>query len=161
MGNQIQSQVSSQGVASAEMEKLYSKIASLETQLAESMQVHSNLAQRLQLPENVINSNSASTFDRHLNQELEKRLGVIEINFAELSKFLREESSDYNNRGLEKRLERIEAHLSKFARKDTRGAKTPQHQCSESSPFGGLGKSTGQMKGNHVTVCHEISVRFQ
>ena len=50
--------------------------------------------------------------DRHLNQELEKRLGVIEINFAELSKFLREEFSDYNNRGLEKRLERIEAHLS-------------------------------------------------
>src|ERR1044071_598724 len=63
MGNQIQSQVSSQGVASAEMEKLYSKIASLETQLAESMQVHSNLVQRLQLPENVINSNSASTFE--------------------------------------------------------------------------------------------------
>ena len=21
--------------------------------------------------------------------------------------------------------------------------------------------NTGQMKGNHVTVCHEISVRFQ
>ena len=146
MGNQIQSQVSSQGVASAEMEKLYSKIASLETQLAESMQVHSNLAQRLQLLENVINSNSASTFDRHLNQELEKRLGVIEINFAELSKFLREESSDYNNRGLEKRLERIEAHIAKFARKDTRGAKTPQRRRSESSPFGGLEKRLGQIE---------------
>src|SRR5436190_9664933 len=71
--------------ASAIFEKLNSKIASLEAQLAESMQVHSNLAQRLQLPENVINSNSASTFDRHLNQELEKRLGVIEINVAKLS----------------------------------------------------------------------------
>jgi len=139
MGNQIQSQVSSQGVASAEMEKLYSKIASLETQLAESMQVHSNLAQRLQLPENVINSNSASTFDRHLNQELEKRLGVIEINLAKLTKLIREdtidtksaqyrysESSDYNNGGLENRIEQIEAHLAKFASKDTRGAKTFQ-----------------------------------
>jgi hypothetical protein len=111
--------------ASAEMEKLYSKIASLETQLAESMQVHFNLAQRLQLPENVINSNSASTFDRHINQELEKRLGVIEINLAKFTKFLRKdtidtkstqyrysESSDYNG-GLEKRIGRIEAHLAK------------------------------------------------
>ena len=105
MGNQIQFQVSFQRVASAEMKKLYSKIASLETQLAESMQVHSNLAQRLQLPENVINSNNALTFDKHLNQELKKRLEVIKINFAELLKFLKKESSDYNNRGLEKRLE--------------------------------------------------------
>jgi uncharacterized coiled-coil protein SlyX len=134
MGNQIQSQVSSQGVASAEMEKLYSKIASLETQLAESMQVHSNLAQRLQLPENVVNLNNASIFDSYLNQELEKRLGVIEINLAKLTKLIREdtidtksaqyrysESSDYNNGGLEKRLEQIEAHLAKFARKDTKG----------------------------------------
>ncbi|PKB94438.1 hypothetical protein RhiirA5_438786 [Rhizophagus irregularis] len=71
---------------SANFEKLNSKIASLEAQLAESMQVHSNLAQRLQLPENVINSNSASTFDRYINQELEKRLGVIEINLAKLTK---------------------------------------------------------------------------
>ena len=90
--------------------------------------------------------NSTSTFDKHLNQELEKRLGVIEINFAELSKFLREESSDYNNRGLEKRLERIEAHIAKFARKDTRGAKTPQRQRSESSPFGGLEKRLGKIE---------------
>ncbi|PKC52504.1 hypothetical protein RhiirA1_481339 [Rhizophagus irregularis] len=71
---------------SANFEKLNSKIASLEAQLAESMQVHSNLAQRLQLPENVINSNSASTFDRYINQELEKRLGVIKINLAKLTK---------------------------------------------------------------------------
>ena len=77
---------------------------------------------------------------------MEKRLGVIEINFAELSKFLREESSDYNNRGLEKILERIEAHIAKFARKDTRGAKTPQHRRLESSPFGGLEKRLGQIE---------------
>ena len=132
--------------ASAIFEKLNSKIASLEAQLAESMQVHSKLAQRLQLPENVINSNNASILDSHINQELEKRLGVIEINLAKLTKLIREdtksaqyrysESSDYNNGGLEKRLERIEANLAKFARKDIRGAKTPQRRCSESSPFG-------------------------
>ena len=107
----------------------------MKAQLAESMQVHSNLAQRLQLPENVINSNSASTYDRHLNQELEKRLGVIKINLAKLvredtidtksAQYQCSEFSDYNNEGLEKRLERIEAHLAKFAKKDTRGAKTP------------------------------------
>ena len=103
------------------------------------MHVHSKLAQCLQLPENVINSNNASILDSHINQELEKRLEVIEINLAKLTKLIREdtidmklaqyrysEPSDYNNRGLEKRLERIEAHLAKFARKDTRGAKTPQ-----------------------------------
>jgi len=141
---------------SANFEKLNSKIASLEAQLAESMQVHSNLAQRLQLPENVINSNSASTFDRHINQELEKRLGVIEINLAKLTKLVREDTksaqyqcsefSDYNNGGLEKRLERIEAHLAKFARKDTRSTKTPQRQRSESLPFGGLEKRLGQIE---------------
>ncbi|CAI2200919.1 14197_t:CDS:2, partial [Funneliformis geosporum] len=32
---------------------------------------------------------------------------------------------------LEKRLEQIEAHLAKFARKDTKGAKTPQRQRSD------------------------------
>src|ERR1044071_3238826 len=106
------------------------------------MQVHSNLAQRLQLPENVNNSNSASTFDRHLNQELEKRLGVIEINVAKLSELFEDiidtkpaqyrysESSDYNNGELEKRIGRIETHLAKFASKDTRGAKTFQRQRS-------------------------------
>jgi flagellar capping protein FliD len=123
--------------ASAIFEKLNSKIASLEAQLAESMQVHSKLAQRLQLPENVINSNNASILDSHINQELEKRLGVIEINLAKLTKLIREdtidtksaqyrysEPSNYNNRGLEKKLERIEVYLAKFARKDIRGAKT-------------------------------------
>src|SRR4051812_30838500 len=104
--------------AFADFEKLNSKIASLEAQLAESIQVHSRLAQRLHLPENVINSNNASILDSHINQELEKRLGVIEINLAKLTKLIREdtidiksaqyrysEPSDYNNRGLEKRLE--------------------------------------------------------
>ncbi|CAB4491159.1 unnamed protein product [Rhizophagus irregularis] len=145
--------------ASANFEKLNSKIASLEAQLAESMQVHSKLSQRLQLPENVVNSNNASIFDSYINQELEKRLGVIEINLAKLSKLVREDTidtksahyqcsefSDYNNGGLEKRLERIEAHLAKFARKDTRGTKTPQRQRSESSPFGGLEKRLGQIE---------------
>ena len=74
---------------------------------------------------------------------MEKRLGVIEINFTELLKFLKEEFSDYNNRGLEKKLEQIKAHLAKFARKNTRGVKIPQHQHLESSPFGGLEKRLG------------------
>ena len=97
-------------------EKLNSKIASVEAQLAESMQVHSKLAQRLQLPENVVNSNNASIFNSYINQELEKRLEVIEINLAKLTKLVREDTidikstqclefSDYNNGGLEKRLE--------------------------------------------------------
>ncbi|CAB5381120.1 unnamed protein product [Rhizophagus irregularis] len=133
--------------------------ASLEAQLVESMQVHSKLAQRLQLPENVVNSNNASIFDSHINQELKKRLGVIEINLAKLTKLIREDivdtkstqyqysdPSDYNNGGLEKRLEQIEANLAKFARKDTRSAKSSQRQRSESSPFGGLEKRLGQIK---------------
>ncbi|POG68568.1 hypothetical protein GLOIN_2v1778214, partial [Rhizophagus irregularis DAOM 181602=DAOM 197198] len=111
---------------SANFEKLNSKIASLEAQLAESMQVHSNLAQRLQLPENVINSNSASTFDRYINQELEKRLGVIKINLAKLTKLVREDT--------------------KSAQNNTRRAKTPQRQRSESLPFGGLEKRLGKIE---------------
>jgi hypothetical protein len=157
--NQIQPQVSYQEATSADLEKLNSKIASLKAQLAKSIQVHSKLAQRLQLPENVVNSNNASIFDSYLNQELEKRLGVIEINLAKLTKLIREdtidtksaqyrrsESSNYNNGGLEKRLEQIEAHLAKFARKDTKGTKTPQRQRSESLPFGGLEKRLGQIE---------------
>jgi len=120
------------------------------------MQVHSKLAQRLQLPENVINSNNALIFDSYNNQELEKRLGVIEINLAKLTKLVREDTksaqyqcsefSDYNNGGLEKRLERIEAHLAKFDRNNTRHAKTPQRQRSESLPFGGLEKRLGKIE---------------
>ena len=87
---------------------------------------------------------------------MEKRLEVIKINLAKLTKLIREdiidmksaqywylEPSDYNNRELEKRLEWIETHLVKFARKDIRGAKTPQRQRLESSPFGGLKKRLG------------------
>src|ERR1044072_4680809 len=149
-------QANPQGVTSAEIEKLNSKIASLEAQLAESMQVHSKLTQRLQLSKNVVNSNNASIFDSYINQELEKRLGVIEINLAKLTKLVREDTksaqyqcsefSDYNNGGMEKRLERIEAHLAKFDRNNTRGAKTPQRQRSESLPFGGLEKRLGKIE---------------
>ena len=120
------------------------------------MQVHSKLAQRLQLPENVVNSNNASIFDSYINQELEKRLGIIEINLAKLNKLVREdiksaqyqcsEFSDYNNGGLENRIEQIEAHLAKFASKDTRGAKTFQRRRSEFSPFGGFEKRLGQIE---------------
>src|ERR1043165_7604204 len=85
-------QASLQGVTSAEIKKLNSKIASLEAQLAESMQVHSKLAQRLQLLENVVNSNNASIFDSYINQELEKRLEVIEINLAKFTKLIREDT---------------------------------------------------------------------
>jgi hypothetical protein len=165
-------QASPQGVTSAEIEKLNSKIASLETQLAESMQVHSKLAQRLQLPENVVNSNNASIFDSYINQELEKRLGVIEINLAKLTKLLKEdiidtksaqyrylESSDYNNGGLEKRLEQIEANLAKFARKDTRSAKTSQRQRLESSPFGGLEKRLDQIESLIAKLVKESKSR--
>ncbi|CAI2190915.1 16816_t:CDS:1, partial [Funneliformis geosporum] len=83
--------------------------------------------------------NNASIFDSHINQKLEKRLGVIEINLAKLTKLIREDTintklaqyqysefSDYNNRRLEKRLEQIEAYIAKFIRKDTRSAKTSQ-----------------------------------
>ncbi|POG72666.1 hypothetical protein GLOIN_2v1773489 [Rhizophagus irregularis DAOM 181602=DAOM 197198] len=135
-----------QNNSSAEIEKLNSQIVSLQAQLAqpaqlaESMQVHSKLAQRLQLPENVVNSNNASIFDNYINQELEKRLGVIEINLANPIK------RQTHQTRLEKRLERIETHLAKFARKDTRDTKTPQRQRSESSPFGGLEKRLGQIE---------------
>jgi len=124
--NQIQPQVSYQGATSADFEKLNSKIASLEAQLAESMQVHSKLAQHLQLSENVVNSNNASIFDSYINQELGKRLGVIEINLAKLvredtidtksAQYQYLEFSEYNNGGLEKRLGQIEALLAKLAK---------------------------------------------
>src|SRR5581483_1270401 len=100
--------------------KLNTKIASLEAQLAESMQVHSKLAQRLHLPENVINSNNAPIYDKYINEELERRLEVIETHLAEL---LRKDTvdtnstlNDHSNGGLEKRLGQIEAHLAKLAR---------------------------------------------
>src|SRR3954471_15962603 len=97
----------SQGNSSAEIDKLNSKITSLETQLAKSIQVHSRLAQRLHLPENVIHSNNALSFDKHINEELEKRLGVIET------------------------------HLAELLRKDTIDTKSAQYQYSESSDHSG------------------------
>ncbi|CAB5394369.1 unnamed protein product [Rhizophagus irregularis] len=148
--NQIQPQVSYQGATSADFEKLNTKIASLEAQLAESMQVHSKLAQRLHLPENVINSNNAPIYDKYINEELERRLGVIETHLAEL---LRKDTvdtnstlNDHSNEGLEKRLGQIEAHLTKLAKKDSRDAKTFQRRRSESSPFGGFEKRLGQIE---------------
>ncbi|CAB5350276.1 unnamed protein product [Rhizophagus irregularis] len=103
--------------ASADFEKLNSKIASLEAQLAEFIQVNSRLAQRLQLPENVINSNNALIYNKYINEELEKRLGILEINVVKLTKLIKEdiidtksaryqysELSDYNNGGLGKKI---------------------------------------------------------
>ena len=138
----------SQGNSSAEIDKLNSKIASLETQLAESIQVHSRLAQRLHLPENVIHSNNALSFDKHINEELEKRLGVIETNLAELSaQYQYSESSDHSNEGLEKRVGRIETHLAKLNRKDTRVTKSSQCSHSDfSTPNNGLEKRLGRIK---------------
>ena len=66
----------------------------MEAQLAESIQVHSRLAQRLHLPENVINSNNAPIYDKYINEELERRLGVIETHLAEL---LRKDTVDTNS----------------------------------------------------------------
>ncbi|CAB5366702.1 unnamed protein product [Rhizophagus irregularis] len=136
------------------------------------MQAHSKLAQRLQLPENVVNLNNASIFDSYINQELEKRLGVIEINLAKFTKLIKEDTidtksaqyrysefSDYNNGGLEKRIEQIEANLAKFARKDTKGAKTSQRQRSKSSPFGGLEKRLDQIESLIAKLVKESKSR--
>ncbi|CAB5380293.1 unnamed protein product [Rhizophagus irregularis] len=170
--NQIQPQVSYQGATSADFGKFNTKIASLEAQLAEAMQVLSKLSERLQLPENVINLNNAPIYGKYINEELEKRLGVIEINLAKLTNLIREdtidtksaryrysESSNYNNGGLEKRIEQIEAHLAKFARKDTKGAKTSQRQRSESSPFGGLEKRLDQIESLIAKLIKESKSR--
>jgi hypothetical protein len=117
--------------ASADFEKLNFKIASLEVQLAESIQVHFRLAQCLHLPENVINSNNAPIYNKYINEELERRLGVIETHLAELLRKVTVDTNstlnDHSNGGLEKRLEQIEAYLTKLAKKDTRDAKTFQH----------------------------------
>src|SRR4051812_9158291 len=128
--------------AFADFEKLNSKIFSLETQLAESIQVHSRLAQRLHLPENVIHSNNALSFDKHINEELEKRLGVIKTHLAELlrkdtidtksAQYQYSEFSDHSEE-LEKRLGQIETHLAKLNRKDIRVTKSSQRLRSEFS----------------------------
>ena len=43
-------------------------------------------------------------------------------------------------------MEDWKANLAKFARKDSRSAKTSQRQRSESSPFGGLEKRLGKIE---------------
>src|SRR3954454_25245747 len=124
----------SQGNSSAEIDKLNSKIASLETQLAESIQVYSRLVQRLHLPQNVIHLNNALSFNKHINEKLEKRLGVIKTNLADLSaQYQYLESSDHSNEGLEKRVGQIETHLAKLNRKDIRVTKSSQRSRSEFS----------------------------
>jgi hypothetical protein len=60
---------------------------------------------------------------------------------------------------LEKRLDQIEAHLAKFAKKDTKGAKTSQRQCSESSPFGGLEKRLDQIESLIAKLVKESKSR--
>ena len=71
---------------------------------------------------------------------------MIETNLAELSAQY-SESSDYSNEGLEKRLGRIETHLAKLNRKDTRVTKSSQRPRSESStPNNGLEKRLGRIE---------------
>ena len=60
---------------------------------------------------------------------------------------------------MEKRIGRIETHLAKFARKDTRGAKIPQRRRSESSPFGGLEKRLGQIETLLVKLAKDFKSR--
>src|SRR4051812_32852573 len=107
-----------QNNSSAEIEKLNSQIASLQAQLAQLAQVHSQSNEALDklnvLAERLGLSGGApkdSTFlDKYITDELIKRLGVIETHLAELSeKGTRDtessrhrysESSDHSNRGL-------------------------------------------------------------
>src|SRR2546423_7134187 len=121
------------------------------------MQVHSRLVQRLHLTENVINSNNAFAFDKHINTELKKRLGVIETHLAELlrkddidtksAQYQYSESSNYSNGGLEKRLGQIKTHLAKLNKKDTRVTKSSQCSHSDfSTPNNGLEKRLGRIK---------------
>src|SRR5436305_7974583 len=98
------------------------------------MQVHSRLVQRLHLSENVINLNNAFAFNKHINTELKKILGVIETHLAELlrkddidtksAQYQYSESSNYSNGELEKRLEQIKTNLTKLNRKDIRVTKS-------------------------------------
>ncbi|RIA80423.1 hypothetical protein C1645_838735 [Glomus cerebriforme] len=97
-----------------------------------------------------LNSKIASLEAHYINQELEKKLEVIEMHLAKL---LRKDMidtnltlNDHSNRKLEKRLGQIKAHLIKLAKKDIRDTKTFQHQCSESSPFGRFKKRLEQIE---------------
>ncbi|GBB92649.1 hypothetical protein RclHR1_02040011 [Rhizophagus clarus] len=162
ISNQIQPQVSSQGATSAEIEKLNSQIASLQAQLAQPVQVHHQnndaldkmyiRAKRLGLPSGA--PKDVTFLDEYINDELIKRLGLIETHLAELSgrdtrdtessRYQYLESSDRSNGGLEKRLGQIETHIAKL----TRGTKSSQRQRSESSTLNnkGLEKRLGQIE---------------
>src|SRR3954453_6992154 len=154
-----------QNNSSAEIEKLNSQIASLQAQLAQPAQVHSQsnealdklyvLAERLGMPSGT--PKDSMFLDKYITDELIKRLGVIETHLAELSvrgtrtessqhRYL--ESSDHSNEGLEERLGQIETHLAKLTRKDTRGTKSSQRQRSEFSTFNnkGLEKRLGRIE---------------
>src|SRR3954466_13129295 len=110
-----------QNNSSAEIEKLNSQIASLQAQLAQPAQVHSQsnealdklyvLAERLGMPSGTPKD---STFlDKYITDELIKRLSLIEIHLAELSRrgtrdtessrHRYSESSDHSNGKLEDR----------------------------------------------------------
>src|SRR5256885_8779231 len=84
----------SQGATSAEIEKLNNKIASLQVQLAQLTQVHPQnnealekmyiRAIRLGMPPDA--PRDLTSLDNYINDELIRRLGVANANYAKLSK---------------------------------------------------------------------------
>ena len=108
---QIQPQTSSQGIPSTDIVKLYSKIDSLEIQLAQLLQA---------LPQN-----NESLKDMHV---LAGRLGMQ--NAPKNSSFLRK----YVNDELEKRLDVVETNTTKLHKKISQMVnlvkKLSQHKCS-------------------------------
>jgi hypothetical protein len=155
---------------STEIDRLNAKIVSLEAQITQLVQVHSqgNIQNNDALDKLYIfterlglsgGTPKDSTFlDRYITDELIKRLGIIKTHLAELSgKATKDTESfwhqysellDYSNEGLEKRLGQIETHLAKLIRKDTRATKSSQRQRSESSTLNnkGLEKRLGQIE---------------
>ncbi|CAG8663307.1 2578_t:CDS:1, partial [Paraglomus occultum] len=88
----------SQAITSAEIEKLSSKIASLEEKLSQPTQIHPQipqknealehlyiLAQRLGCPQEMLNQKNASTLNGYVTEELTRRLGVVEAYMAKVS----------------------------------------------------------------------------
>src|SRR2546423_6295480 len=86
--------ISSQGSTSAEIDKLKSEIAFLRTQLAQPAQVHLQnnealekmyiRAVRLGMPPDA--PRDLTSLDNYINDELIRRLGVTNANYAKLSK---------------------------------------------------------------------------
>jgi hypothetical protein len=104
------------------------------------------LAGRLGIPLDA--SKDASYLDTYITDELIKRLGVVEMHLAKLSKegTRDTESLDPNilgNDGVNKRLGLIETHLAKLARKDT---KDTEFLNSNVLSNGGLEKRLGQIE---------------